>query len=357
MQRLRVVLLAGGVVALWACSTGTSTSSSSSGGSSSSSSSSSSSGGGSSGGSGTFTLGSFGYGEMHRDLPDGSPIMVVSGPQGGHHIWLSVGLPSGAVMESEGLEAEYRVQISGGAVVAEGRTYVAPRSMGSGMQDTGGMMFLDEAADPASFMDVLLEVDVTLKHQMGGMVATGHRQWTARCCSTGGGRGGEGNDADSGVVGGGGPGDCSEFCAVAAAPCGNGGAPLYPSSAACLTACNAVPAGGVVGFGAGNTLQCRVAYARDAQQDLGSCNRLGQSIEQFCVDSCTYYCRLMSDRCASTTFDGTCAAACEAWPAGNRGTVSGNNRACRIHYAEIAMPNPVEHCANASAGGGTACVP
>ena len=52
---------------------------------------------------------------------------------------------------------------------------------------------------------------------------------------------------------------CDNYCHLALHRCA-GGSPLYPDTAACLTACGAFPQGGAPGDLAGDSVQCRVAW-------------------------------------------------------------------------------------------------
>ncbi|MEW5855201.1 MAG: hypothetical protein AB2A00_40870 [Myxococcota bacterium] len=324
---------------------GTSSSSGSSGGSSSSS-----------GGGVTLSVGNAAYGETHVDLPNDATVQVVAGPQGGFHIWLSVratGVPESAI--TSGLGVRYLLTREG-STVATGRVALSKESDGSGVvQDVGIVMFFDGAISAWDWQEETVNLSVALQQGTTDLVSS-ERKWEATCCDASFG-GGQGNGLDGGDGVGGAPQSCTTWCDLIMDGC-PGDPPRYATRQACEEDCANFPLGGLPGYGSGDTLQCRIVHASTAQEDSGACARLQSDEDAFCVDGCGYYCALMRERCPQIQFsEETCPEACAGFPSGGaRGDTSGNTLHCRIHFAELAIPNPQEHCTNAGPVSAGACV-
>lgn len=276
-------------VALW----GLGCASAGTGGTASSSSASSSSGGGSgsaaSSGGAPFTMGTAAWGMTHEDVPDGATVDVVTGPQGGYHIYLSVGLTSRPSQDQPRLAYEVK---DDSATYAQGMTTISPHPEGDAWVDVGAYMFFDWSADPTGWSNHPVDVTVRLlddQEQEQGRVA---RRWNATCClgglggGPGGGDGGvRDGEGDGGVVGGNGPVTCEAFCARVMDGCAATDASLpFASSEACLTECATWPYGSFSAAPGGNTLVCRDHYAQRAETHPGECVRLEENWASLCVD-------------------------------------------------------------------------
>lgn len=277
-----------GVAAVTACSdTGSGTTGSSTSGGTSS-------GGSTSGG--TFSIGSSPPGTAHADLDNGGAANVEFGPQGGYMVWLSARWAPAPSMEYPLIS--YTLT-SDGTTLAEGNTRMAPQPKGSSFEDSGAPMILDWSVDASAWMNKALSVEVRwLDDNDQHVIASVTRQWTATCCRTSNGGGGDPDggfgtrDGDGGVVGGGaldggepdGAVSCAAFCANVMDGCAAESAPRpFASVSECESTCAAWPAHMLGTDRAGNSLRCRATYAQEAESDPSTCARLQQTWDVFCV--------------------------------------------------------------------------
>lgn len=235
-----------------------------------------------------FDVGNAAYGEMHVPLADGASVDVISGPQGGYHIWLSVGFPAQPPMANPriGFEVNDAAQR-----YAMGTTVMSPQEHDGAWWDVGAYMFFDWGITLDGWTDHPIDVTVRLLDENDTELGRVVRHWNATCCVGGGTRGDtdgglvDGESPDAGAVGGGGLPSCAEFCTHVMDGCADQAVePPFPSTDACVDACAQWP---VASFGpddSGNTLVCREYYARAAEEDPGACARLVESWTNFCVD-------------------------------------------------------------------------
>jgi hypothetical protein len=270
-----------------------------------------------------LTVGNAAVGQMHVDLPDQSSVLVVSGPQGGFHIWLSVGIrPVEGSIEDYGLS--YLVT-SDGTQVGIGSVGLYGEVTDASYEQSGVVMFFDGSVVAAGWTSKPVHIMVELRRNNSSL-ATVERDWLASCCDSGGG----GTPGDAGVNG---PSSgCSRYCAAVESNCANG---VYPLETECLVACEDVPTLGLTGMMSGNTIQCWQAHAEgDACADIQS------NIEAACVNGCEHYCDVMGLQCPHVSFsDGGCLQDCLS-PSGDAGTpvecLTGYARAASCSDAELA---------------------
>ncbi|HVU02210.1 MAG TPA: hypothetical protein VHE30_10670 [Polyangiaceae bacterium] len=160
-------------------------------------------------------------------------------------------------------------------------------------------------------------------------------------------RGGGGQPGDSG----GAPKTpCEEYCATALRNCA-GANSLYASSDACLAVCNTFPAG-TAGADSGNSLACRMKYAKLAgtvgELDI-NCPAAGPGGDGVCGTNCEGFCTIALAACPTSTVVNvdSCAGLCARLPdqGGYDASIQkGNSVQCRLYHASAATLDPVVHC-------------
>lgn len=214
------------------------------------------------------------------------------GPQGGFHIWLSVG------MAQRPADSFPRVawQVNDGSTsVGGGVSGLGLREVSGGFEDSGVAMMLDWGMDYSPWMDHPVTIQVTLRDSQDQPLGTVTRTWRTSCCEYLGPGGGDDagvRDGEDGGAFGGGPtdggvgnggADCLAFCELATQPCGNGAAAPFTAVNPCMAACQQWPQG-PAGSQGGNSLTCRMYYMEQAQTDVSMCPRLQQTWDTFCTD-------------------------------------------------------------------------
>jgi len=230
-----------------------------------------------------FTVGTAAYGETHADVPNGAAIDVVAGPQGGNHIWLSVGLPAQPAEQFQrvGFEVKDSTQ-----VYAHGTTVMEPREVGAAWVDVGAIMYFDWGLDVTGWSAHPVDVTIRLLSQEDQELGRVQRTWNATCCTggTGDADAGEVDGQGDGGVGNGGP-SCDSFCTRVMDGCASTNAPRpFLSTEDCAGQCATWPYANFNTQHGGNTLVCRDWYAEQAESDVGACIRLTEAWSSFCID-------------------------------------------------------------------------
>lgn len=160
-----------------------------------------------------------------------------------------------------------------------------------------------------------------------------------------------------------GPPTCAEYCTTIQAAC-VGPHQQYSDADDCLASCTAFTVG-ARGDQTGDTLGCRVTFARAAARNLTVCPQAGPGGDGVCGDSCGGYCdiamKFCTDANAAKLYDTR--AACLADCATRMSTVKlnagspnrtdlGDDVACLLYHAQMAATAPSGHCLG-DLGGGT----
>lgn len=165
--------------------------------------------------------------------------------------------------------------------------------------------------------------------------------------------------ADSGTTGV--AATCTDYCTTATEHCSGANA-LYPDMAGCMTACAAIPTGGVAGDTDGNSLNCRNYHAEVAKNDpVTHCGHASLSGGGICGGYCEVYCDYAEASCT----DGNalypdrpaCLSACAAFPQdGSPAATDGDSVQCRSYHASFpALADAATHCVHAGTNGGGVC--
>ena len=138
------------------------------------------------------------------------------------------------------------------------------------------------------------------------------------------------------------PPSCGEYCGTIQSACGDTGAlaSQYADAATCNSYCDdwaAIPLG-AAGDTTGNTVGCRLAFARAALEgDVGACAVAGPTGGDVCGSWCDNYCYLAMTHC--TDGDalypnlGVCMNTCAELPSsGEPTTLTGDSVQCRINH-------------------------
>jgi len=167
-----------------------------------------------------------------------------------------------------------------------------------------------------------------------------------------------------------GPPTCAAYCAAIEAAC-TGSHQQYSDTDDCMASCLAFPLGGANDT-AGDTLGCRLAYARKAGASAAAaqvdCTHAGPGGDGVCGDNCSGYCDIAMMYCTEANsaklYDSR--PACEADCAKRADDVKlnagdgartdmGNDVACLLYHAQMGSVAPLGHCLGDLAVEGGAC--
>jgi hypothetical protein len=161
------------------------------------------------------------------------------------------------------------------------------------------------------------------------------------------------------------PPTCADYCATIQAACTTT-IQQYSNADDCLASCKAFPVG-AAGDVAGDTLGCRLTFARKAAMsaDMAAahCTQAGPGGDGVCGDNCTGYCDIAMMYCTDANsaklYDtrAACMADCATRLTdmkldtgdGPR-TDMGNQVACLLYHAQMGAVAPVGHCLGDLAG-------
>jgi hypothetical protein len=164
------------------------------------------------------------------------------------------------------------------------------------------------------------------------------------------------------------PSPCDEYCSVITSDC-SGKDAQYIDADACHQACRHFPLG-TPGETQGNTLACRLTYAKEARSEPYTyCTRAGPGGDGECGTNCEGFCTLMMAACTAAStgpgheyFDSLsdCHASCnELDDVGSYNTSDGSLQRgadtvqCRLYHvgAALAADDSFTHCSHALGDG------
>ncbi len=138
---------------------------------------------------------------------------------------------------------------------------------------------------------------------------------------------------------------CADYCAMMDKSCT--GANAQYEDVDCNILCTKLAAWptGAAGATSGNTLACRVTYAKAAASDPAkNCGPAGKFGAGICGGRCEGFCRLSARNCTGKnqiyTDDAACMATCNGWPT--------DKQECSIYHLGLAGEDPVTHCPHGS---------
>ncbi len=145
---------------------------------------------------------------------------------------------------------------------------------------------------------------------------------------------------------------CTDYCDTIQAAC-TGGLSQYPSQAACLEACQALPPG-TLADGSGNTVGCRLYHATVAGSAPNPhCYHAGPGGAGVCGSDCAGFCDIAQFSCTAGNSqyasEAACLSECAGFPASppySTAVVSGDSLACRMYHLMVATEFPAAHCSH-----------
>ncbi|MEW5848706.1 MAG: hypothetical protein AB2A00_07820 [Myxococcota bacterium] len=281
---------------------------------------------------GKLSLGAAASGQGHHEVSNGGAVRLVEGPQGGHHVWLSLRVGDVGVDENtRGLVVRYALRDSNRSL-GQGRSYVSLTSVDGAFEDDGIPMLLQQDVEPSAWTEHAVQVAVDLVSREGTVLATAEREWRVGCCDvwSPGGQGG----VDAGFIATL-PQDCTTYCDVQMSYCAENEQRMHATSEECQSACALFPETGLPGETSGNTLQCRIHYVGLVASDPRYCGHLAEYFGFYCRDDCAHYCRVMAAQCDAFPTTQECLNACDAYPrVGQRGDPPSDTLVCRTERAE-----------------------
>jgi hypothetical protein len=188
-------------------------------------------------------------------------------------------------------------------------------------------------------------------------VAALSTMWATACGSSGATAGDAGDAAAETAPAG--PPTCADYCAAIQAACATA-RPQYSNDDDCLASCQAFPVG-AAGDTTGDTLGCRLTYARKAaaSADMAAahCTHAGPGGDGVCGDNCGGYCDIAlmycTDANSAKLYDtrADCLTDCAKRLTDAKldtGDVArtdmGNQVACLLYHAQMGAVAPSGHC-------------
>lgn len=148
---------------------------------------------------------------------------------------------------------------------------------------------------------------------------------------------------------------CTSYCTFLNMACTGGNAQIADPT--CTALCNALGAQnlGTLNDTASDTIGCRIYHSCAASMSATNaavhCPHAGiWSAGDTCGTQCDAFCQINFAVCtgqnAAFTGMNECLSKCGMWAPGTSGATSGNSRACREHYLELATTNAATNCPN-----------
>ena len=164
---------------------------------------------------------------------------------------------------------------------------------------------------------------------------------------------------------------CTSYCATIQAAC-TSDIQQYSDMNSCVASCAAFPVG-AAGDTSGDTLGCRITYAKKAAASASAaalqCTHAGPGGDGVCGDNCSGYCDIAMMYCTAANmaelYDSrtACMADCATrmtdmkLDAGDgQRTDMGNEVACLLYHAQMGAVAPVSHCLGDLAATAGACL-
>lgn len=122
--------------------------------------------------------------EMFVHAPDGTPVELTHGPQGGYHLWLGVRAHGVTLLPlDDALRVKYTVTHAG-TVVGQGTAYVGLEHINNNgvLEQTGLIMLLEWGVPLQTWRNEPVDVAVTLETERQRVLGAAAQQWLVTCC-------------------------------------------------------------------------------------------------------------------------------------------------------------------------------